>query len=149
MIFFPDNNPAIVGGKKENHYKYIARNDRGTFYINTFRLNSRTQIRFRKAREKHENNLHVINSLIDEILLKIQDNADLYDLKDLIFQLDNLRYIKQQELAKLPKDEMFEKAETYLRNKGIESSFIFEEYNIDIKMKYDDNTYYCELVIDN
>lgn len=80
---FSGINPAIIGGKKENHYKYIAKNDRGTFYINTFKLNSRTQIRFRKARENHENSLHTINTLIDEILLKFQHNAELHDLKDL------------------------------------------------------------------
>lgn len=146
---FSGINPAIVGGKKENHYKYIAQNDRGTFYINTFRLNSRTQIRFRKARESHENNLHVINCLIDEILLKIQDNTKLHDLKDLIFQLDHFRHLKQQELDKLPKDEMFEKAEEYLNDKGIENRLVFEEYNMDIKMKFNDSTYYCELVLDN
>lgn len=146
---FSGNNPAIVGGKKENNYKYIAQNDRGTFYINTFKLNSRTQIRFRKERESHENKLQVINSLIDEILLKIQDNTKLHDLKDLIFQLEHLRHLKQGELDKLPKDEMFEKAEEYLNDKGIENSLVFEEYNMDIKMTFNDCTYYCELVLDN
>lgn len=146
---FSGINSAIIGGKKENHYKYIAKNDRGTFYINTFKLNSRTQIRFRKARENHENSLHMINTLIDEILLKFQHNAELHDLKDLIFQLDNLRHLKQQELDKLPKDEMFEKAEEYLNDKGIENSLVFEEYNMDFKMKFNGSTYYCELLVDN
>lgn len=146
---FSGSNPAIIGGKKESHYKYIAKNDRGTFYINTFKLNSRTQIRFRKARENYENNLHTINALIDEILLKFQQNAELHDLKDLIFQLDNLRHLKQQELDKLPKDKMFEKAEEYLNDKGIENSLVFEEYNMDIKMKFNGSTYYCELLVDN
>lgn len=146
---FSGINPAIIGGKKENHYKYIAKNDRGTFYINTFKLNSRTQIRFRKARENHENSLHTINTLIDEILLKFQYNAELHDLKDLIYQLDNLRHLKQQELGKLPKDEMFEKAEEYLNDKGIENSLVFEEYNMDFKMKFNGSTYYCELLVDN
>lgn len=45
----------------------------------------------------------------------------------LIYQLDNLRHLKQQELGKLPKDEMFEKAEEYLNDKGIENSLVFEE----------------------
>ena len=146
---FSGINPAIIGGKKENHYKYIAKNDRGTFYINTFKLNSRTQIRFRKARENHENSLHTINTLIDEILLKFQYNAELHDLKDLIYQLDNLRHLKQQELGKLSKDEMFEKAEEYLNDKGIENSLVFEEYNMDFKMKFNGSTYYCELLVDN
>lgn len=149
ILIFSGINPAIIGGKKENHYKYIAKNDRGTFYINTFKLNSRTQIRFRKARENHENSLHTINTLIDEILLKFQYNAELHDLKDLIYQLDNLRHLKQQELGKLPKDEMFEKAEEYLNDKGIENSLVFEEYNMDFKMKFNGSTYYCELLVDN
>lgn len=115
----------------------------------TNKLNSRTQIRFRKARENHENSLHTINTLIDEILLKFQYNAELHDLKDLIYQLDNLRHLKQQELGKLPKDEMFEKAEEYLNDKGIENSLVFEEYNMDFKMKFNGSTYYCELLVDN
>ena len=146
---FSGSNPAIVGGKEENNYKYIAQNDRGTFYINTFKLNSRTQIRFRKARENHENNLNMINTLIDEILLKFQSNAELHDLKGLIFQLDSLGHLKQQELDKLPKDEIFEKAEKYLNDKGIENSLVFEEYNMDIKMKFNGRTYYSELIVDN
>lgn len=88
-------------------------------------------------------------TLIDEILLKFQHNAELHDLKDLIFQLDNLRHLKQQELDKLPKDEMFEKAEEYLNDKGIENSLVFEEYNMDFKMKFNGSTYYCELLVDN
>ena len=146
---FSGSNPAIIGGKKEDDYKYIAQNDRGAFYIDTFKLNSRTQIHFRKTRESHENKLHMINSLIDEILLKIQDNTQLHNLKDLIGQLEHLRHLKQGELDKLPKDEMFEKAEEYLNNKGIENSLVFEEYNMDIKIKFNDSTYYCELVLDN
>ena len=88
-------------------------------------------------------------TLIDEILLKFQYNAELHDLKDLIYQLDNLRHLKQQELGKLPKDEMFEKAEEYLNDKGIENSLVFEEYNMDFKMKFNGSTYYCELLVDN
>lgn len=145
---FSGNTPAIVGGKKENGYKYIAQNDEGLFYINTFKLNSRTQIRFRKARDNHENNLHQINTLIDEILSKFQCHKDLQNLKGLIFQLDNLRQLKQKELEKLPKDEMFEKAEKHLNDKCIENSLVFEEYNMDIKMKLNGITYYCELLVD-
>lgn len=55
----------------------------------------------------------------------------------------------EQELDKLPKDEMFEKAEEYLNDKGIENSLVFEEYNIDFKMKFNGSTYYCELLVDN
>ena len=146
---FSGSNPAIVGGKSENQYKYIAQNDRGAFYIDTFKLNSRTQIRFRKARENHENSLHEIDTLIDEILLKIQNKEEFQDLKDLIFQLDKLRQLKNQELDKLPKDENFEKVEKYLNDRGIENSLVFEEYNMDIKMKFNGITYYCELLIDN
>ena len=146
---FSGSNPAIVGGTKENEYKYIAQNDRGRFYINTFKLNSRTQIRFRKAREHHQNNIRMINTLIDEILLKFQNNTELHDLNDFISQLDNLRDLKQQELNNLPKNEMFEKAEEYLNDRNIENSLVFEEYNMDIKMKINDSTYYCELIVDN
>lgn len=146
---FSGDNPAIVGGKKENKYKYTAQNDRGTFYINTFKLNSRTQIRFRKARENHQNSIRTINTLIDEILSKVQNSSELGDVKELILQLDNLRNLKQQELNKLPKNEMFEKAEEYLNGKGIETNLVFEEYNMDIKMEYNSSTYCCELLVDN
>ena len=88
--------------RKKNIINILPKTIEGTFYINTFKLNSRTQIRFRKARENHENSLHTINTLIDEILLKFQHNAELHDLKDLIFQFNNLRHLKQQELDKLP-----------------------------------------------
>lgn len=146
---FSGSNPAIVGGKREDKYKYIAQNDRGAFYIDTFKLNSRTQIRFRKARDDNKNNLHKIDSLINKILLKIQNKEELQDLKDLIFQLDKLQKLKKQELNKLPKDENFEKVEKYLNDRGIRNNLIFEEYNMDIKIEFNGNTYYCEVLIDN
>lgn len=62
-----------------------------------------------------------------------------YSSKNTILDSDN----------KLPKDEMFEKAEEYLNDKGIENSLVFEEYNMDFKMKFNGSTYYCELLVDN
>ena len=44
---------------------------------------------------------------------------------------------------------MFEEVEEYLNDKDIENILVFEEYNMDIKMKFNDSTYYCELVLDN
>ena len=44
---------------------------------------------------------------------------------------------------------MFEKAEEYLNDKRIENSLVFEEYNMDFKIKFNGSTYYCELLIDN
>ena len=146
---FSGNTPAIAGGKEKDNYKYIAQNDRGTFYINTFKLNSITQIHFRRAREAHEHNLRVINSLIDEILPKVQDNVELRDFAKSVFQLVELIRKKPQELDVLPKNEMFEEVEEYLNDKDIENILVFEEYNMDIQMKFNGNTYYCELVLDN
>ena len=40
-------------------------------------------------------------------------------------------------------------AEEYLNDKGIENSLVFEEYNMDFKMKFNGSTYYCELLVDN
>lgn len=143
---FSGSDPAIVGGSKEDQYKYIARNERGTFYIDTFKLNSRVQIHFRRSREEHENNLHMINTLIDEIQLKIRKIPELHDLAYLFSLLDIVKNQNQQELHK---NEMFEKAEKYLNDRGIENSLVFKEYNMDVKIKIHDSTYYCELIVDN
>lgn len=145
---FSGDNPAILEGKQENQYKYIAQNDKGEFYINTFKLNSRAQIRIRKARENHKNNIYIMNTLIDDILLKSQSNTQLQDLGMLISQLSVLKNRNLQEIE-FAKDEMFEKAEEYLTEKGIENSSVFEEYNMDIKLKINSSTYYCELIVDN
>lgn len=145
---FSGDNPAIIEGKQENQYKYIAKNDRGEFYINTFKLNSRAQIRIRKARENHQNNVHTINTLIDEIILKSESNAKLQDLGMLISRLSGLKDMHSQEIE-FQKDEIFEQAEEYLTEKGIENSSVFEEYNMDMKLKISGSTYYCELIVDN
>jgi len=146
---FCGNNPAIVGGQKETNHRYLAQNDRGTYYINTFKLNSRRQIRIRKGKEDYQSNIHEINELIDEILLKFREKAEQNDLSELISQLDRLRGLKGQELDKLIKDELFENAEKYLNLRGIKNSIVFEEYNMDIKIKINEATYYCELIVDN
>lgn len=145
---FGGDNPAIKGGTSKEKFKYIAQNDKGTFYINTFKLNSRTQMRFRKMRANHKNIIYQMDLLIDEILMKFKDK-NLPDLEPLMLQLDNLRDKKQQELNKLPRDEVFETAELYLNDKKIENYLVFEEYNMDIKIKINNNTYYCELLVDN
>lgn len=145
---FSGNHPAITGGTKEYQYKYIANNDKGKFYIDTFKLNSRRQISFRKEREEHQNKIHTINTLIDQILSKVEHNRESYDL-DLISLLEELRCLKQRELNKLPKDEIFEKVEKYLNDRNIENSLIFEEYNMDIKIKINQDMYRCELLVDN
>lgn len=146
---FSGNSPAIVGGTKDNQHKYIAQNEQGSFYINTFKLNSRHQIRIRKMRAEHQNNIFIIDALIDEILLKFREKAELQDLSELIDKLDELRIIKQQKLSTLPKDEMFEKAESYLNEHEIENCLVFEEYNMDMKIKVNGITYYCELLVDD
>lgn len=72
------------------------------------------------------------------------DTIDSQSESEVFTMLEEL-YIK----FKLPKDEMFEKAEEYLNDKGIENSLVFEEYNMDFKMKFNGSTYYCELLVDN
>lgn len=145
---FSGNNPAIVEGTQKNRYKYTAQNDRGEFYINTFKLNSRAQIRIRKARENYQNNMRTINTLVDEILRKSQNNKELQVLGELISQLNIPENLCLQEVT-FPKDEIFEKAEEYLTERKIESRLVFEEYNMDIRLKMNDDTYYCELVVDD
>lgn len=145
---FSGDNPAIIEGTQENQYKYTAQNDRGEFYINTFKLNSRAQIRIRKARENHQKNIYTINTLIDEILMKSQNNEKLQDLGDLVSQLNILKNLHSQEMT-FPKDELFVKAEEYLTARKIESRWVFEEYNMDMKLKINDDTYYCELIVDD
>ena len=93
---FSGINPAIIGGKKrriiinilpktiEEHFILIPLN-----LIPEHKSVSGKQ-------EKIMKTAYTINTLIDEILLKFQYNAELHDLKDLIYQLDNLRHLKQQ-----------------------------------------------------
>lgn len=141
--------PAIVGGyDADSLYKYTAQNDKGRYYIDTFKLNSRYHIRIRKRRINRENNIREIDVLIDEILHKLDNKKELINLEQLIKQLDQLRLSKKKELSNLSSDENFELVEKYLTLRGIKNSIVFEEYNMDIKIKREEVSYYCELVID-
>lgn len=142
--------PPITGGYNANTlYKYIEQNDRGGYYIDTFKLNSRHHIRIRKRRINRQNNIHQIDTLIDEILHKFKSKNNLENLEQLIEQLDNLRLSKKEELSNLSKDEQFESVENYLTSRNVKNDAVFEEYNMDIKIKIDEVSYYCELVVDN
>ncbi len=142
--------PPIIGGyKADTLYKYIAQDDRGTYYIDTFKLNSRHHIRIRKRRVNRQNNIHQIDALMDEILHKFDSKKNITNLDQLIEQLDHLRLSKKEELANLSKDEKFESVEEYLTLRNIKNSIVFEEYNMDIKIKIEEVSYYCELVVDN
>lgn len=147
---FSGTYPPIIGGyNADTLYKYIAQDDRGSYYIDTFKLNSRHHIRIRKRRINRQNNIHQIDALTDEILHKFESKKNLANLDQLIKQLDNLRLRKQEELSNLSKDEKFESVEDYLTLRDIKNSIVLEEYNMDIKIKIEEVSYYCELVVDN
>jgi hypothetical protein len=142
--------PPIIGGyNADTLYKYIAQDDRASYYIDTFKLNSRHHIRIRKRRINRQNNIHQIDALMDEILHKFDSKKNLANLDQLIKQLDHLRLSKKEELSNLSKDEKFESVEEYLTLRDIKNSIVFEEYNMDIKIKIEEISYYCELVVDN
>lgn len=142
--------PPIVGGySAETLYQYIAQGDRGKYYIETFKLNSRHHIRIRKRRINRQSNIHQIDILMDEILHKFKSKKNLTNMEQLIKQLDQLRLHKKEELSNLTKDERFESVEDYLTFRKIKNSIIFEEYNMDIKIKIEEVSYYCELIVDN
>lgn len=142
--------PAITGGYEANSlYKYTAQNDKGGYYIDTFKLNSRYHIRIRKRRISKQNNIHQIDVLMDEILHKLDSKKELIDLEQLIKQLDQLRLSKKKELSSLSRDENFELVEEYLTLREIKNSIVFEEYNMDIKIKREEVSYYCELIVDD
>lgn len=146
---FGGDTPAIVGGTEESKYKYIATNDKGVFYINTFKLNSRSRINIRKRRIKHQNDIRIIDALINEVVSKIKNNEGLQDMEELVEKLDELRIARQKETDKYPKGDLFEKVEEYLNDHGIENSIIFDEHNMDIQVKINNNTYCCEVLFDD
>lgn len=130
-------------------YKYESDDDKGVYYIETFKLNSRYHTKIRKRRSQRQNNIHVIDNLIDEILHKFKSKKNLANLDELIKHLDQLRVEKTRELSTLSVDEKFESVENLLKECGIKNSIVFEEYNMDIKIKIDGVTYYCELMVDD
>lgn len=147
---FSGVHPAITGGYEANSlYTYTAQNDKGGYYIDTFKLNSRYHIRIRKRRISKQNNIHQIDVLMDEILHKLDSKKELIDLEQLIKQLDQLRLSKKKELSSLSRDENFELVEEYLTLREIKNSIVFEEYNMDIKIKREEVSYYCELIVDD
>lgn len=146
---FSGANPPVVGGYDvATFYKYFGQNDRGKYYISTFKLNSRHHVRIRKQRVNRKNNIKQIDELLDEILHKFESKKKIPDLQQLINQFDQLRQSKKNELASLSKDENFEAVENYLNSINIKNSIVFEEYNMDIKIKMADVSYYCELSVD-
>ncbi|MHA2854255.1 HNH endonuclease [Paenibacillus lautus] len=154
LVFSGDSPPIIGGYDPSNLYKFSSETPRGLLYINTFKLNSRHHIRIRKRRTDKKNNIRIIDELIDEILVKfrnIKKNSDssLSDKENLLIQqLDELRMSKRNELIKLSRDENFELVEEYLNKRNIKNSIVFEEYNMDIKIKFNNVTYFCELIVD-
>lgn len=141
--------PPITGGYNPTQlYKYKGENDNGNFYISTFKLNSRHQVRIRKRRINMGNNIRIIDELMDEILHKFSSKKNLENSEGIIKQLDALRITKKNELAQLSNDANFELVEQYLSKLGIKSSIVFEEYNMDIKIKIGNDSYYCELLVD-
>lgn len=147
---FSGSNPPVVGGyDPTTFYKYFGQNDKGIYYINTFKLNSRYHLKIRKQRNNRKNNIRQIDALVNEILFKFKQQKNSPDLEQLIYHLDQLRQKKSDELSLLSKDENFEAVENYLDSREIKHSTVFEEYNMDIKIKPVNESFYAELIVDN
>lgn len=148
-IFFGEGHLIEGGYSPEELYKYDSADARGWLYINTFQLNSKYQINVRKRRILRNNSIREIDVLMDDILHKFSTKKNADNLSSLISKIDELRSAKIQELSKLSCDENFEAVRDYLFRRNIKNEVIFEEHNIDIKIKLDEESYYCELLIDN
>ena len=79
----------------------------------------------------------------------MNNKKEITNLGHLVGQLDQLRRSKKDELSALSKDENFEAVEAYLNFCGIKNSIVFEEYNMDFKIKIEEISYYCELIVDS
>ena len=145
---FSGDNPAIKGGKAEDKYLLKELNEKGKLYIDTFKLNSRTQVGFRRKRADNKNKIKEIDRLIDEITNRIQADSSLTHVTGLIEKLNALRLSKQIETKELDLDPVFEKAYEYLNNLEIQHNLIFREFDLDFEIKIGDETYFCELIVD-
>lgn len=145
---YTDNKHVKGGYDEKDLYKYFAVTQKGQIYIDTFKLNSRFHIQIRKKRKQRENYIKEENKLIDKILKKISLKTDIPNKDELISLLDKVRNDKDNRVSELLRSEDFEKVSKYLNNRGIKNSIIFEEYNIDFKLKYKNKSYYCELITD-
>ncbi len=146
---FKNDKHITEGYDSSKLYKYKEVTNEGKLYIEVFKLNSRHQIKRRQRRKLYENNIKIINDLIDEILHKLLIKKNIPQKEELISQLDGLREDKNLNVTSLLRDENFEIVEKYLSSKGIKNTVIFEEYNMDFKIKIREKTVYCELIIDN
>lgn len=107
-------------------------------------------------------------SKMDELIgLFIEDEAANVDVYTRLFALEGLKLdcldklpltvdsyydiILEKNVDFLIIDFHLEKQVTYkgINDKRIENSLVFEEYNMDFKMKFNGSTYYCELLVDN
>lgn len=140
--------PAIKGGNAEDGYILEAVNEKGTLYIDTFKLNSRYQVEIRRKRADRKNRIKEINTLIDEIIGKIQSNASLSHISSLAERLAELRQLKQTETEMLGMDPVFAKAQECLSDQAIQYNLVFRELDLDFEIKIGDETYLCELIID-
>lgn len=147
-IFSGECPPIVEGYNPEFNFKYIAKNKKGELYIDTFKLNSRYNIKIRKRRIHRENNILEIDKLIDEIICKFERKNDINNYEELSVLLDRLRNRKNEEIIDLLKNSDFEDAKEYLNKRNIKNSIILEEYNMDMKIKLSNQSYYCELIVD-
>ena len=145
---FSGESPAIRVGNAADGYILEAANANGTLYIDTFKLNSRYHVGIRRKRADSKNIIKEINTLIDEIIGKIQSNSNFDHISSLAERLAELRQLKQNETEMLGLDPVFEKAQEYLSNMAIQHNLVFRELDLDFEIKVGGETYLCELIID-
>lgn len=137
-IYFGENPALLI----DDNFKVKPNNDKGTLFIDVFKLNSRYHINRRKKSKIVNQNRKIKIDLLDTIIKSASDNIleNLNKVKDII---------ENEELFNYGLTDRFFYADELLTAKEVKHEFIFEANNLDVIAEINGIEYFCELIFDD
>ena len=140
---YSEENPSLIVHGEEHQYSIEPQNDKGELFIKVFKLNSRAQRNNRREISEEKKRALKIHQLIDVLKNTGKNEIDSDSISKLI-EYENTGLISTAE----PIGNLVEAAD-YLTTHHIVHDFVFQPYNLDVKIEIDGISYYCEVFIED
>ncbi len=151
---YSGDNPHVIKMGKRDHYLLVGKTPEGKQFIDSLKLNARY---YREMREKQEQ-LDKDDEEIKQLLGVISDYADvpeelLHRLTALMRNISSPQLIDQENISfrcgRSKAGEAFQKVMCILDELAITYELLFAENDLDIRIRYLDREYLCEIVLND
>lgn len=139
-------NPHIKKTGQEGNYRLLAVTAKGKEFINSLQLNSRFYRNMRRCQDRQKQIMKEICHLVDQ---KESSNHSEEAVKRCLEEFNDIINTDEFRCGSSRGGIDLYSTLLKLKEKGIEYSLIFDDYDLDICLSFEGSTYYCEIRTSN